>query len=105
MSVVRDEYDRVLCPHGRPMACLECGEDYARAVTTPARTACDDCLDERRRLAAQRDELLAALKGLRADVVGALGIGVSESIGHTNAAVLGHWCQVAYEAIQKAEKP
>jgi hypothetical protein len=54
-------------------------------------------------LIAAAPDLLAALKALRADVVGALGIGVSDSIGHTNAKVLGHWCQVAFEAIAKAE--
>jgi hypothetical protein len=49
------------------------------------------------------DDLLAALKALRNEVIGAIGIGVADSIGHTNTRCLGDKCQDAYAAIQKAE--
>ncbi len=31
--VVRDEHGHVLCCHGRPMLCSECGEEYAAELT------------------------------------------------------------------------
>jgi len=30
--VIRDRDGVVLCPHGRPMTCAECGEDYAQEL-------------------------------------------------------------------------
>lgn len=45
-TAVRDECDRVLCPHGRPMTCLECGEEYAQELTGPASGA-PAAVDER----------------------------------------------------------
>lgn len=54
-------------------------------------------------LIAAAPQLLAALKSLRNEVLGAISIGVSDSIGHTNARCLGNRCQEAYEAIAKAE--
>lgn len=48
-------------------------------------------------------DLLDALKKLRNEVLGAIGIGISDSIGHTNAKVLGDRCQEAFAAIEKAE--
>ena len=46
MGVVRDELDRVLCPHGRPMICMECGDEYARELDGPASGA-PAAVDER----------------------------------------------------------
>lgn len=66
-------------------------------------TAKRDALTYALRAMEVRDELLVALKELRADVIGSLGIGVSDCIGHTNARVLGDKCQAAFEAIAKAE--
>ncbi len=42
MSATRDEIGRVLCCHGRPIACNECGEDYASELDGPAGGACGD---------------------------------------------------------------
>lgn len=32
---IRDDLDRVLCHHGRPFTCGECGEEYAAEVEKP----------------------------------------------------------------------
>lgn len=37
----RDDLGRVLCCHGRPMMCLECGEDYAAELNQPRAAALD----------------------------------------------------------------
>ncbi len=50
----RDDLGRVLCCHGRPIMCNECGEDYATELNQPAEVAalsrgaetakCDTCV-------------------------------------------------------------
>lgn len=35
----RDEIGRVLCCHGRPIQCYECGEDYAAELNAPTPAA------------------------------------------------------------------
>jgi hypothetical protein len=36
LKALRDDIGRVLCCHGRPMTCLECGEEYAAELEKPA---------------------------------------------------------------------
>lgn len=44
MSATRDESGNVLCCHGRPIQCAECGEEYASDIeATPARKTCATC--------------------------------------------------------------
>jgi hypothetical protein len=50
-------------------------------------------------------DLLSALKALRNEAVGILGLWLEgDYIGHTNARVLRERCQQADEAIRKAEE-
>lgn len=62
----RDSLGNVLCWHGRPFACIECGEEYARELDAPVIE-----LPEKHPLRiraekaeAQRDRLRSALVGL-----------------------------------------
>jgi hypothetical protein len=79
MTVTRDSLGYVLCCHGRPMTCLECGDDYAEELDGPAagaRGAVGDRPTGRAtpqssgtpsaiaNVAAQRDKLRAALAAL-----------------------------------------
>ncbi len=51
-------------------------------------------------------ELLAALRGLRAEAKAILGVdedGIREAVGNTNVACLKHWIVAADAAIAKAE--
>lgn len=43
---MRDELGRVLCPHGRIMACAECGDDYERELQGPAGGARGDAVTQ-----------------------------------------------------------
>ena len=54
------------------------------------------------RLIAAAPDLYAALTALRNEVIGALGIGLSDSIGYTNARCLDDKCQAAFAALAKA---
>lgn len=54
--VTRDQHGNVLCCHGRPFQCSECGEEYARELDAPPNT--------------ERAELIAALRAMVASYDG-----------------------------------
>jgi hypothetical protein len=73
MTATRDELGNVLCHHGRPFSCIECGEEYAQEIKRPAGGAGGEADASERdagtprstgTLQAQRDLLRAALVGL-----------------------------------------
>jgi hypothetical protein len=49
--------------------------------------------------------LIEAATSLRNSVIGMIGIGISDSIGHTNTKVLGDHCQAVFAALAQADGP
>lgn len=61
----RDELDRVLCCHGRPIECLECGEEYAAELNKPRHL--DDNRRLRKELAEARQQVAQAEAALKSE--------------------------------------
>ena len=71
----RDEHGRVLCCHGRPFVCLECGEDYARELNHPVIKLPDKHPLRIRAEKAERERDL-----IRAALVGLVGVTTREEL-------------------------
>lgn len=65
---MRDDLGRVICHHGRIIACLECGEDYEREINSPAIELPDKhpLRIRAEKAEAERDTLAAEVERLRA---------------------------------------
>lgn len=62
----RDDLGNVLCCHGRPFSCVECGEEYAAEIDAPVCTLPDKhpLRIRAEEAEAQRDKLRSALVAL-----------------------------------------